>query len=139
MSWSDTSAVKTVIETVPALTTATFVVVVPAGTSPIVGPYVVIFPSDGISEATRFTGPPTTEHPDYTLHIVGSSVHQVQVLASLIKTEFVTDGFVIPPEVSGRRARSGYWSAPVPVQVDAAVTPNLVYQVIELGWTSDPA
>lgn len=141
MSWADTEAVVAIIQTVPALTTATYVTKAPKPDPPatLPLPYVIVHPSDGIDEATRYTAPPTTEHPEFTLHIVGGSANQSQVITGLIKAKFLVNGFIVPPVVTGRRNRSGYWRSPLPIQTDTDVTPSLVFQVIELGWTSEPA
>lgn len=141
MTWADTQATTAIIQTVPALVTATYVTTapkpVPPATLPL--PYAVVHPSDGIPAATRFSGPPITEHPEFTLHIVGASANQVQIVTGLIKAKFLVNGFIIPPAVAGRRNHSGYWRSPMPIQTDSDVTPALIFQVIELGWTSEPA
>lgn len=142
MTWADTQAVTAIIQTVPALATATYVTTAPKPVAPAVAlplPYCLVHPSEGIPEATRFTGPPITEHPEYTLHIVGGSANQVQVVTGLIKAKFLVNGFIVPPTVAGRRNKSGYWRSPMPIQTDSDVTPALIFQVIEFGWTSDPA
>ena len=139
MSWADTLAVKARAETLTALASKTFVTVTsPVGTT-IATPYLLIHPTDGIPEATRFTGPPITEHPAFTLHIVGKSAEQVQTIYDLLKVVFVTSGFMVPPTISGRRNWGGYWRSPIPIQTDNDVTPALIYQVVELGWDSDPS
>lgn len=139
MSWADTLAVKARAETLVALASKTFVTVTePVGTK-IAAPYLVIHPSDGVDVATRVTGPRVAENPMFTLHIVGSSANQVQIITGLLKALFVVNGFMVPPVVAGRRARAGYWRSPIPIQTDTDVTPALIYQVIELGWVSEPA
>lgn len=142
MSWADTSAVVAKVQSVPSLATSTYVTlvpkpVVPATVLPL--PYVIVHPSDGDDEATRFTGPPVTTNPMFTFHVVGGSAESVQVVTGLVKAKFLVDGFIIPPVVAGRSNRDGYWRSPIPLQIDRDVTPALVYQVIELGWVSDPA
>lgn len=136
--WADTQAVKATIEQVPILTTATFVGPVPQSVSPLPGAYCLIWPADGIDEAQRFTGPATVGNPAFTLHIVGANVDQVQVITGLVKAKFVVNGFFVPPPVTGRIGRAGYWNAPTPIQTDETVSPVLVYAVIELGWQSLP-
>lgn len=142
MSWADTSAVVAKIQAVPSVATSTYVTLVPkpaTGQPPIPLPYVIVHPSDGSDEATRFTGPPVTANPQFTLHVVGGSAESVQVVTGLVKAKFLVDGFIVPPVVSGRANRDGFWRSPIPLQIDRDVTPPLVYQVIELGWVSDPA
>lgn len=139
MTWADTQAVQTVIESVPALAVKTFVSVTTPNGVKIDAPYVVIHPSDGVDDTDRVTGPRVTEHPDFTLHVVGASAEQTQIMAGLVKAKFVTGGRFTPPVVVGRRNGRGYWRSPVPLQVDTALTPAVIYQVVELGWVSDPA
>lgn len=138
MSWDDTAAVRGTIQTVPILATATFISRTPDGVVQPV-PYVVIHPADGTDAQSRFTGPYSSLHPEFTLHIVGDTAELVQAVTGLVKAEFVVDGFVVPPAVDGRTGKNGYWRSPLPIQVDNDVSPALIFQVIELGWTSDPA
>lgn len=138
MTWDDTLAVKAKLQNVAAFASNTFVTVVPSDNI-VRTQYALIHPSEGTDEQTRVSGPPVTTHPRFTLHVVGSSAESVQRNTALVKAQFLTDGFIVPPVVSGRRNSNGWWSSPIPIQVDSDVTPPLVYQVIELGWTSDPA
>lgn len=138
MTWPDTQAVLAKIQNVPSLAAATFVTVVPADNM-VRTQYALIHPSEGKDAQTRASGPPVTTHPRFTLHIVGSSAESVQRNTALVKTQFLTDGFIVPPLVFGRRNYDGFWSSPIPIQTDTDLNSPLVYQVIELGWTSDPA
>lgn len=139
MSAADTAAVKARAETLVALASKTFVTVTsPVGTK-IPAPYLLIHPTEGTPEATRLTGPPITEHPEFTLHIVGGSADQVQVIYGLLKAAFVVNGFMVPPTIAGRRNWGGWWRSPLPIQTDNDVTPALIFAVVELGWTSEPA
>lgn len=138
MSWADSVAVKAVIEQVPALAGRTFVTKTDDG-APLVGQYAVIHPSDGSDDTDRLAAPPVVTHPSFTLHIVGASANQVQVLTGLVKAQFTVAGFIVPPVVAGRVNSGGKWSSPLPLQTDTDVSPSLVYQVIELGWDSEPA
>lgn len=138
MTWPDTQAVLAKLQAVPSLASATFVTIVPADNI-VRTQYALIHPSEGTDEQIRLSGPPVTTHPRFTLHIVGSTAESVQRNTALVKAQFLTDGFIVPPVISGRRNYDGFWSSPIPIQVDNDLTPPLVYQVIELGWTSDPA
>jgi len=138
MTWADTQAVVAKVDNVAAFATSTFVTVVPSD-GLVRTQYAIVHPSEGTDEQTRASGPPVTTHPRYTLHIVGSTAESVQKNTALVKAQFVTDGFVIPPAVTGRRNYNGFLSSPIPIQVDTDSNPQTVYQVIELGWTSDPA
>jgi hypothetical protein len=138
VSWDDTAAVVAAIKTVPAVASKTFISITPGGTvQPL--PYVIVHPADGVDEQTRFTGPYATTHPEFTLHIVGGSAEQASALTALVKAKFTTGGVFIIPTVSGRVGKNGYWRSPLPIQIDNDVAPALTYQVIQLGWTSDPA
>lgn len=138
MSAADTVAVKALAESAGALTGHVFVSATPTGVvQPL--PYIVLHPAAGVDEATRFTGPPVTEHPEYIFHIVGASANSVQVTTELVKAIFKPASFVITPTIVGRRNYNGYWRSPLPIQTDTTVTPWLIFAVIEYGWTSDPA
>lgn len=102
-------------------------------------PYVLVHPSEGIDTADRLTGPPTTTHPEFTLHIVGQTSSSVQAATALIKAKCKPDSFVIAPTVAGRRNYNAYWRARLLIQTEPDVNPWLVYQVIEYGWASDPS
>lgn len=138
MTWDDSLAVKAKLQNVAAFASNTFVTVVPSDNI-VRTQYALVHPSEGVDEQTRFAGPPVTTHPRFTLHIVGSTAESVQRNTALVKTQFLVDGFIVPPAISGRRNYDGFWSSPIPIQVDTDLTPQIVYQVIELGWTSDPA
>lgn len=141
MGWADTVATQALIGEVPALTGHVFVATA-KGTdgAPIVGPYAVLWPIDGADDTDRLAGPPVVTHPAFTLHIVGASANQVQVIAGLVKAKFTSpSGFITAPDVTGRSNTGAYWRSPIPLQTDTDVTPALVYQVIELGWDSSPA
>lgn len=139
MSWADTQAVIGLVQSVPALAGAkTFPTIAPVGPQ-LETPYCVVHPSDGSGTAERLTGAPVTRHPSFTLHIVSGTVQGVQTLARLVEAKFVdASGFVVPPTIAGRHNYGAYWRSPIPLQTDTDVSPPLVYQVIELGWTSDP-
>lgn len=119
-----------------------YVTTAPAPTSPDIvlpKPYILVHPKQGVDEITRFTGPPTVEHPEFTLHVVGDTASSVETVMANLKVAFNPAGFGIPPVISGRRNSAGYWRVPVPIQTDMSVTPWLMFGVIELGWRSDPA
>lgn len=142
MSWADTAAVRAVIQTVPALATSTFVTTAPKATPPAQvypTPYVVIHPHGGFDQQSRFTGPSVLENPSWTLWLVGTSAEQAIALVDLVRPKFHLNGFVNPPTVAGRSYKNGFWRSPIPLQSDTDVSPTLVYAVVELGWTSEPA
>jgi hypothetical protein len=130
------------VEQVGALAASTFVTQLdkPAtGQPPQTTPYALVHPADGIDEATRLTGPPVTEHPEFTIHIVGTTANQVKVVSDLLKHVLFPTGFGVTPTVTGRRCGKVFWRSPLPVQTDKNITPPLCFAVIEVGWRSDPA
>lgn len=135
-----TDAVLAKIREITALTSKTYAAVVPKdsnGNLP-ARPFVVVYPADGIDTQERFTGPRRTQHPRFTLHIVGSSYDNVATVTALVKAKFVTGGFGFAPTVAGEYTTALTWDSPVPIQVDTDVVPPVPYQVIELGFTAEP-
>lgn len=142
MSWADVEAMQAIVEQVPVLVNATYVTLAPARTTgqpPLAYPYALIHPTGGEDEQTRNTGPASTEHPEFTLHVVGGSAHQCQIVTDLLKAVIKPDGFGIIPTVAGRRNQRMFWRQPMPLQTSTEVTPPMVFAVIETGWTSEPA
>lgn len=142
MSWADTDYLRTLIEGVPILATATYITQVPkqpTGNPPLALPYALIHPSDGVDEQTRNTGPYSTEHPEFTLHFVGEDAEQCKAIAELVKAKVIVNGFGIIPTISGRRCQRAYWRSPIPIQTDPDVTPPICFYVVEVGWVSDLA
>lgn len=137
-----TNVVLARIREIPALASKTYALIAPKdanGKLP-AAPFVVAHPADGIDTQERFTGPRSTQHPRFTLHVVGSSYDNVATVTALIKAKFVdAHGFGIPPVITGWACRSLVWSSPLPVQVDNDIVPPVPYQVIELGFTADPS
>lgn len=137
MTLAQSNAVKARIETVTVLGVPlkTFKSVAPHGTA---RPYVIIHSADGEDSQERFTGGRTTMHPRFTLHVVGDTADQVETITGALKAKFVQNGFGIPLVIAGESCDGLWWSSPVPLQVDSDPLPQIVYQVIELGWTADP-
>lgn len=135
-----TDWVKAQLQSIPALAAKTFVLDARkdgAGDFP-KAPFVVIHPVDGIDTDERYTGPALTQHPRFTLHIVGSSYDNVAVVAALVKPLFTVDGLGVIPVIPDERPRRVWWHSPLPIQLDRDVTPPIPYQVVEIGFTSDP-
>jgi hypothetical protein len=103
-----------------------------------VAPYVVIYPAEGTDTQERVTGPRSTQHPSFTLHIVGSSYDNASTVAALIKTKFVVNGVGVQAVVAGERCRNMRYSSPQPIQVDYDLTPPLVFATAEIMWDSEP-
>lgn len=136
MSKAQSDAVKARIQTYPLVATKTFKSIVDHGTLP---PYVVIHGAPGTDTQERFTGGRTTSNPRYTLHLVGVDADQVEVMTDRLKAKFIANGLGIPLSVPGETCRSLWWSAPVPIQVSTDPLPQMAWQVVELGWTAEPA
>jgi len=101
-------------------------------------PYVVVYPSEGTDSADRFTGPKLTQHPDFTLHIVGADYDNTVKVAALIKGKFVVNGVGVQPLVTNERSRNLRYSSPQPIQVDYDSHPALVFAVAEISWDAEP-
>ena len=132
--------VKARVQLVSNIATKTYMAFAPrvAGALP-AAPYVVIHSSDGIDSQDRYTGPRVTQHPRFTLHIVGTSYDSVAAVTRNIKAQFIVNGFGVIPVIEGERCWGLWWDAPVPTEVDNDVSPPIVYNIIELGFTTEPA
>lgn len=131
-----TLAVTTAIKTVTALATKTFVSTARVAGALPTAPYVVVHPSDGEDTQDRVTGPRSSLHPAFTLHIVGSSYDNAQTVTELVKAKFVSGGFGVKLTVAGETTKPCRWASPIPTQVDDSLTPPLIYNVIELDFES---
>jgi hypothetical protein len=133
---------QALVQQVTVLATSTFVTLappLPSGQPPRPYPYALIHPTGGVDEQTRVTGPYTTEHPEFTLHLVGGSANQVQILTDLLKAIVKPNGLGIVPTVTGRRNQRMFWRQPIAIQTNTDVNPPMCFAVVETGWTSDPA
>lgn len=104
-----------------------------------VAPYVVVYPAEGTDTRDRFTGPAITQHPSFTLHIVGSSYDNAATVAALIKAKFVAGGVGVQAVVDGETSRAMRYESPQPIQVDYDISPPLVYATAEISWDADMA
>lgn len=142
MSKAQSDAVKARIETVPIVASKTFKSIAqypaPNELVKVTAPYIVIHGSDGVDTQERFTGGRTTMHPRFTLWIVGEDADQVEVITGLVKAKFILNGFGIPLSVAGETCDALWWDAPIPIQVDSDPLPQIIYQVIEIGWDARP-
>lgn len=135
MSRKHTQALVAKSQEITAFATKTFVTRAPAG---IDAPYLVWHPAKGSNSQDRFTGPHATRHPRFTGHIVGETSDQVQILGDLLEDKLLPGGFGITLNVTGERGRSLWFESPLPVQVSTDPLPEVIYLVVEVGWTSDP-
>lgn len=133
MSRKHTQALKALVQSVPAFAgVKTQVTRVPNGTAV---PYVVIHPANGANTADRFTGPSLTQHPRYTLHVVGVDADQVQLLMDLLEAAVFPNGRGVLA-VPGERVQGFWYASPLPIQADDDVLPGVVFGVVECGWTA---
>lgn len=132
-----TSAVEALAKTAPAFASKTFVVTT-GGSTPAT-PYLVIHPSDGRDTQDRVSAPKTGQHPQFTLHVVGGTYSQVAAGVKQLKDRFVPNGRGVVFSIPGEKAFPLKWESPVPVQVDDDVNPPLLYQVVEVDFTTEPA
>lgn len=135
MSRKQSDAVVARIKEVPQLANAVFKTVAPHGQ---VKPYVIVHPASGLDTQERFTGPKSTMHPRFTLHVVGSTPDEVESVTDRVKAKFIVQGFGVPMVVAGESCRGLWWEAPTPIQVQTDPQPTVIYQVVELGWDADP-
>jgi len=136
MGKKHTDALKAKIQEVSVLAgDKTAVTMVEHGTVP---PYCVIHPAQGTNTQERVTGPRSTKHPRFTLHVVGETAEQVLVVMDLIEQKLFPGGSGITLTVTGERSRPVWFESPLPVQVQTDPQPPVVYGVIETGWASDP-
>lgn len=136
-----TNAVKALARTVPAFASKTFVTVASrdaAGKLP-KSPYLVIHAADGSDKQGRFTGPRADQNPSFTLHVVGDDYDQVASVTALLKAKFIPGGFGHVFTIPGEHCFPVWWDSPIAIQIDNDISPPLVYQVIELGFRSEPA
>lgn len=145
MSWADTIAIQTIIQAAATAANPVNAGRVYVSTAPVLSagaalplPYWIIHPTDGIDEQTRCSGPSSSEHPEFTIHTVGSTANQAKVNADLVKGSLVIAGFGVVLTVSGRRNQRLTYRSPIPVQIDHTVTPPLCFHVAQVGWVSDP-
>ena len=136
-----TAWVEAQLKSLPPLTAKTYIVEAPkdgAGNFP-KPPFVVIHPADGFDRAERLAGPATQQNPRFVLHIVGSSYDNVSTITGLVKPLFIQGGIGVTPSIPGESCGRVWWQSPQPVALDRDVTPPIPFQVIELGFTADPA
>lgn len=135
MTRKHTAALGTLTKTVTAFASKTYVTVAPKGT---LAPYVVIHPAQGRNTADRLTGPSVTKHPRFTLHVVGETADQVQLLADLLETAIFPSGHGVIT-VASESVKNFWYESPLPIQVSTDPLPEVIFLVIECGWTADPA
>lgn len=135
MGKKHTDALKAKIQEIAEFSGAkTGVSVIPHET---VKPYCVIHPAQGTNTQGRVTGPKSTRHPRFTLHIVGESAGQVQVLMDLLEDLLFPGGRGLTLTVTGERSFPLWFESPLPVQVQTDPQPTVIYGVAEVGWTSE--
>lgn len=139
MRWADVVAAQSLVQQVPTLSEATYISNVPRaadGTPLIALPYAILHPIGGTPTAGRETGPAVTEHPSFTLHLVGVNAENALALTDLLRPLLTPETI---PVVDGRRNTRIWWREPLPLQEDTDVKPPLIFAIVEFGWRSDPA
>jgi hypothetical protein len=142
VSWADIQFVQSLVQSVPSLASSSYLTVAPkqaVGQPPAAYPYALIHSAGGTDTQGRVAGPASTEHPEFTIHLVGESAEQCQALVDLVKAKVIVGGFGIIPTVTGRSNKRMYWRMPIPIQTNTDVTPVLCYAVVEVGWVSEPS
>lgn len=142
MSQADVEALTALVESVAVLSSATYVTLAPKPTDGQPGlpyPYALVHPTGGTDEQGRLTGPYSTEHPEFTVHLCGEDALQCQTVTDLLKAVIVPNGVGIIPTVAGRKNERMFWKQPIPIQTDTALTPPMCYAVVEVGWKSEPS
>lgn len=134
MSRKHTQALVAKSKEVSAFASKTFVTTVPRGTE---APYLVWHPAQGSNSQDRFTGPRSTKNPRYTGHVVGVDADQVQLLMDLLEAKLAPNGQGITLSVAGENSRALWFDSPIPIQVSTDPLPELVYGVVEVGWSSE--
>ena len=102
-------------------------------------PYAVYDSMSGTDSVERQSGPALTQHPRWTIRMVGATVKQVKWATEGVKDRLVVNGFGVVPAVDGERPGRFWFSNPIPVQRDDDTIPPLFYEVSECGFSSDPA
>lgn len=143
MGKKHTDALVAKTQEIPALATKTFVTVAqypsPNETVRVDAPYIVWHPAIGTHTQDRMTGPRSGKHPRFTGHIVGETADQVQVLADLLEQKLAPGGRGITMTVAGENSRALWFDSPLPIQVQTDPQPTVIYLVVEVGWSSEPA
>lgn len=135
MARKHTQALVTRIKTVSAFASKTWSSVVPDGT---VKPYCVVHPAQGTNTQERLTAPSTTKHPRFTLHVVGETADQVQLLMDLLEAAVFPNGKGAVT-VANESVKNFWYASPLPIQVLTDPLPEVIYGVVECGWTADPS
>ena len=135
MSSKHTNALKALIATVPHLEGKVFTTEAVRGTSL---PYVVVHPANGVNSQERVTGPRSSKHPEFTLHVVGYSGDEVQDYTDAIEEVLFPGGRGVSIDVPGEKGRPLSFAQPTPVQLQTDPQPSIAFAVVEVGWRSDP-
>lgn len=97
--------------------------------------YASVFMNNGYREAERLTGPPVTATFTATIHSVGTTPDQAQLVAEHVFAQLLGH----TPTVTDRQCRRIRHAASQPVQADRDVTPWIWFCADQFDLTSDPA
>lgn len=101
-------------------------------------PYLVWHPARGTNQQAAVTGPRVIRRPRFTGHIVAATAEQVEVITDLLEELLMPHGRGIVIDVDGEKSYPLSFDAPLPIQAAKDPQPTIAYQVIEVGWTSQP-
>lgn len=140
MSRAHTAALKAKTQEIPAFASKTYITVAvnPDGSKP-TAPYIVWHPAQGENERTAITGPKVQKNPRYTGHVVARTAEEAQDLMDKVEAKFLPSGRGITLTVAGEVSKPVWFSSPLPIQVSTEPLPVVIYGVVELGWSAQPA
>jgi hypothetical protein len=133
---AESAAVRALIQRQPALATKTFMSLVGAQMAV---PYVVIHPGADYDNQDNLAGPYVHRRPSFTVHSVGTSAEQAQLVAEWVDAQLRPNGRGVKPDVAGRRTGQIMRDSTLPAQLDTDTSPPLVYMVSEYAFKSSPA
>ena len=97
--------------------------------------YCVVYSTNGARSAERLTGPDVTADVHHTVHCVGMTTAQAQLVAEKVFEQVLN----WTPNIAGRRSRRVRHLGSRPIAVDEEITPNLWFTVDVFGVTRAPA
>ena len=96
--------------------------------------FIAVFPDAGFREQSRYTGGQIQETYSFTIHSVGQTPEQAQLLAERVYAQLLGAKLTI----AGRVCRPMRSVVSRPIQVDRDVTPVMHYSVDVFELTTEP-
>jgi hypothetical protein len=96
--------------------------------------FIAVFPDSGFREQSRYTGGQIQETYSFTIHSVGQTPEQAQLIAERVYQQLLGAKLSIP----GRVCRPMRAVVSRPVQIDKDVTPPMHYSVDAFELTTEP-